>query len=129
MKSIVEVIKQLPDFIGADGKSETEIAKAESLLGVAFAKDYRQYLRDIGLACFDGHELTGIANISRVDVVTVTLEQREKAESVPKTWYVIEEINVDGIVIWQNEAGEVFRTSQNCSVIKIADSLLEYISW
>lgn len=48
----------MPDYVGSNGRTEEEIAKAEKKIGITFAKDYREYLKEIGLACFDGHELT-----------------------------------------------------------------------
>jgi hypothetical protein len=41
--------------------------------------------------------------------------------------YVVEQANIDGIVIWQSETGEVFQTMPNALPIKISDSLLEYL--
>ena len=127
MDGVIEVIKSFPDFIGANGKSEEEISKAELALGVSFAPDYREYLKEIGLACFNGHEMTGITNIARVDVEKVTKEQREQNTAVPSDWYVIEEANIDGIVIWQSTTGEVYQTLPDHSGVKIADNLRGYI--
>ena len=81
----------------------------------------------IGLASFDGHELTGLTNISRLDVVTVTKEQRAINTNIPESWYVVEETNIDGIIIWQNELGHMYQTSPSGIPQKIAHSLLEYI--
>lgn len=81
----------------------------------------------IGLACFDGHELTGLTNTSRLDVVSITKEQRAINKNIPIGWYVVEQANIDGIIIWQDETGHVYQTSPSSSPIKIANSLLEYI--
>ena len=64
--SFVEIIKMRPDYIGANGRTEAEIVEAENELGITFAGDYREYLREIGLACFDSHELTGLTNTVRL---------------------------------------------------------------
>ena len=64
MVNIVDVLKGMPDYIGANGRSEEEILHAEKALGISFAEDYREYLAKIGLACFDGHELTGLTSAS-----------------------------------------------------------------
>lgn len=127
MENIIDALKSIPDYIGSTGRTEEIILKAESSLGVAFAQDYRQYLGTIGLACFDGHEFTGLTNIARLDVVTVTKEQRAINANIPESWYVVEETNMDGIVIWQNELGQVYQTSSSGVPQKIASSLLEYI--
>lgn len=127
MENIADALRNIPNYIGSTGRTEEIILKAESSLGVVFAQDYRQYLSMIGLACFDGHEFTGLTDISRLDVVTVTKEQRVINSNIPTDWYVIEETNVDGIIIWQNKSGYVYRTFPTSLPVKIASSLLEYI--
>ena len=118
----------MPDFIGSNGRSKEEIELAETMLEVAFARDYRNYLEEIGLACFDGHELTGLTKTERLNVVTVTMEQRERFGKIASTWYVIEETNIYGIVIWQDTEGFVYETASNAKVKKVADSLSEYFT-
>lgn len=127
MNNFTDILKSMPDYIGSNGRSEVEIVNAEADLGVSFAKDYRKYLKEIGLACFDGHELTGLTNIERVDVVSVTKEQKCINEVVSSDWYVVEKANIDGIVIWQDADGPIYQTSYNSPSIKIADSLSQYI--
>jgi len=127
MNKIIEVIKNKEDYIGANGCSDEEIAKAEKVLKLKFAKDYKDYLTFIGLACFDGHELTGITKNSRLNVVDVTNKQRANIEEIPNDWYIVEELNYDGIIIWQNTNGEIFETQHNQIAGKIHNSLLEYI--
>lgn len=128
MENIVRTIRNMPDYIGSNGRNEDDISIAERQLGIKFAKDFRTYLSIIGLACFDGHEFTGICNSPRLNVVDVTICERENNPDVPKDWYVLEQANIDGIVIWQNQKGEVYQT-QPCREIKmIANSIVEYIS-
>lgn len=118
----------MPDYIGSTGRSEEEIEQAEIALGVSFAKDYREYLEEIGLACFDGHELTGLTNTARLNVIDVTKEYREQLGNNVSSWYVIEEVGMDGIIIWQSFDGIVYATTPNSKAVKIAESLLEYVS-
>ncbi len=128
MANIVDVLKGMPDYIGSNGRSEEEIVQAEKALGVSFAKDYRKYLEEIGLACFDGHELTGLTKTARLDVVSVTKEQREKFGKAISSCYVVEETNIYGIVIWQSSDGTVYEAIPNSKAKKIAKSLSKYIS-
>ena len=81
-----------------------------------------------GLACFDGHELTGLTTNARLDVVSVTKEQREWFGDVVSAWYVVEEANIDGIVIWQDSDGIVYAAAPYSDAVAIASSLSEYIS-
>lgn len=127
MSDIIEALKSAPDYIGGSGRTEDEIRKAEELIGVEFASDYRCYLKEIGLACLDGHELTGICKSIRLNVVDVTLSKRQHV-SEAYAWYVVEETGIDGIVIWQAPDGSVYETIPNSKHKKIANSLLEYIT-
>ena len=128
MENIITLIKSEPDYIGSNGRTNKEIKVAERELGCKFAKDYREYLKEIGLACFDGRELTGLTKNKRLDVVSVTKEQRNIFGENTKDWYVVEETNIDGIVIWQNTSGAVYKTIPNSEPYKIADSLSEYFA-
>ena len=78
MSDIIDILKNAPEYIGGNGRTDTEIETAEKQLGIKFSPDYRCYLKDIGLACFDGHELTGICKSARLNVVDVTLLQRQR---------------------------------------------------
>lgn len=128
MSRTIAMMKSFPDFIGSNGRDEQEIIQSEMTLGVSFAKDYREYLKEIGLACFDGCEFTGITDIERLDVVSVTKEQHEISDPDTKSLYVIEEVGIDGIVIWQDSNGIIYQTSYGTHCKKIADSILEYIN-
>ena len=116
----------MPGYIGSVGREESQILCAECALDVKFAADYRKYLREIGLACFDGVELTGLTKIARLDVVAVTKEKRSITAGTEK-WYVIEEANIDDIVIWQDTNGLVYQTDGTGRCRKIAESLAAYI--
>lgn len=126
MSDIIETLKNAPDYIGGAGRTDAEIESAEIQLGVEFAPDYRCYLKEIGLACFDGHELTGICKSARLNVVDVTTTQREVYPEAC-SWYVIEETNIDGIIIWQSSKGEIYQTSPVNKARKIFDSLTDYV--
>lgn len=127
MSNIIEALKNAPDYIGGTGRTEEEIRNAEELLGVKFAPDYRCYLKEIGLTCFDGHELTGICKPARLNVVDVTLSKRQHV-SEAYTWYVVEETGIDGIIIWQTPAGDIYQTAPNNQSRKVCNSLTEYIN-
>lgn len=126
--NIIELIKSLPDYIGSNGRSNSDISCAEKQLSTHFSQEYTQYLQQIGLVAFDGRELTGLCKDQRLNVVNVTIEERSRNQSVPATWYVIEQANMDGIVIWQSPKGEIYQTSPNSSYKKICNSLSDYLS-
>lgn len=126
MNDIIKTLKNAQDFIGGRGRSDKEIESAEKELGINFAPDYKTYLKEIGLACFDGHELTGICEDPRLDVVHVTKDQRENNPE-SRSLYVIEEANIDGIVIWQDFSGKIYMTEGNLEPKLIANSMTDYI--
>lgn len=126
MSDIIDILKNAPEYIGGNGRTDTEIETAEKQLGIKFSPDYRCYLKDIGLACFDGHELTGICKSARLNVVDVTLLQRQRVSDA-YSWYVVEETGIDGIVIWQAPTGDIFQTALGAKTRKISDSLAKYI--
>lgn len=126
MSDIIEIMKNAPEYIGGNGSTDTEIENAEKHLGVKFSPDYRCYLKDIGLACFDGHELTGICKSARLNVVDVTLLQRQRVSDA-YSWYVVEETGIDGRVIWQTPTGDIYQTAPGTKTRKVFGSLAEYI--
>ena len=50
MSDIIDILKNAPEYIGGNGRTDTEIETAEKQLGIKFSPDYRCYLKDIGLA-------------------------------------------------------------------------------
>lgn len=126
MSKIVDVIKNAPDFIGGAGVSEDEIRVAELALNIKFSNEYKIYLKEIGLASYDMHELTGICKQDRLDVIKVTKNARKNFPDLSDK-YVVEETGIDGIVIWQDSSGAIYQAIPNLPIEKIANSLADYI--
>jgi len=114
------------DLIVGKGATEEEIHQAEEMLGVKIAQDFKKCLISFGVFAFDGHEMTGITDNKRLSVVDVTKRQRVQNPEIPSDWYVIEEANMDGIVIWQNDRGTVFGTASGGPTMQIAGSLIDF---
>lgn len=125
--SIVELLNSQSDLIAFSPASQKDIKKAETMLNLKFAKEYKDYIATFGCAIFKGYELTGICDGKRLDVSRVTIDERQHNEFVPNDWYVVETLDIDGIVIWQNEKGEIYQTFPNGDIKKIHNSLCEYI--
>ena len=128
MTNIVNKLCALPAFCSLTGVSADQIADAEKALALRFADDYREYLLAFGIASSDGHELTGICNSKRLNVVEVTLSEKSITHGIPQDWYVLEETIIDGIVIWQNSIGEIFQTQPGREAIKLAESICGYLN-
>lgn len=128
MADFISTLSSLPDFHALAGASEEQIAQAERALSLRFADDYRQYVRAFGAVSAAGHELTGVCASRRLNVVEVTLSAKAAQLAIPQDWYVLEEANIDGIVIWQSGAGEVFQTQPGAEPVKLAASICEYLN-
>lgn len=127
MNDIISILNSKPMFRASKGATKEEITQAEKLLSLKFSKEYFHYLSTVGFGIYKGHELTGICKAKRLDVVNVTLEERTITSYIPADWYVVEQANIDGIVIWQNAKGEIYQTAPNAEPLKICDSLAEYV--
>lgn len=128
MPNLVKVIKNNADALWGNGVSKKAIDDAEQALQLKFAEEYEEYLLAVGVAAVDGSELTGISNSDRTDVVKVTMAKRKDFPDVPGNLYVVEDVNIDGIVIWQHENGNVFGCGFGIELHQIADSITEYLA-
>lgn len=127
MADVVRNLREKPGFFSRPGASEDQIQSAETLLGLTFAKEYREYASALGAATFESHELTGICASTRLNVVDVTEAERPKYPELPKDWYVLEQLNIDDVSIWQASSGEVYQLMPGAQPIKLSSSLSEYI--
>ncbi len=127
MKDIVELLKSKELLNEVKCISEDAICEAEDSLSLHFSEEYKKYVSELGFAVYDDHELTGICKAKRLNVVDVTKTEREITPDVPDDWYVIEQLNIEGIVIWQSSTGEIYQTAPNTKPKKICNSLSEYI--
>ena len=127
MNDIIKVINSKDGVIHGKETNENEIKQAELELGLRFADDYRNYIKQFGCMVIGSREITGISSQKNYNVVSTTKAQRNYNKNIPENSYVIEQLNIDGIIIWQSSNGEVFQTSPNTAPMKIADSLVEYI--
>lgn len=127
MSAFVNTLKKSDLFFSKPGVSDNQISGAQSTLGLEFAKEYKDYLREYAVVSVNGHEITGILPGTRFDVVEVTEEERGCSPDIPTGLYVVEQTNIDGIVIWQDDAGDVYQTTYGSKPEPIYASLDEYI--
>ena len=123
---IERILKEIKELYSGGPVSEARIQEAEEELGAKFAPDYRKYLEMYGCISFDGHEMTGITAVPRLNVVKATKENRVYEPAVPKDFYVIEETEMDGIIIWQSGEGKIYSTIPRHQPELLCDSLAEY---
>ncbi len=125
---IIKALKLKEDLFALQGATDAEIAAAEANMGLTFSDEYIQYLKEFGVASADGHEFTGIISESRLNVVEVTKYEKQKNSNIPSDMYVIEDLGIDKVFVWQNSKGEVFQTVGDSMPEKIADSMVGYLN-
>lgn len=122
--NFVKLLSQQTDLICGQGVTQIEIEDAETKLNLKFASEYREYLKACSSAIANGHELTGLCK--QMNVISVTIDEWEFNPKIPRTMYVVERADIDGIIIWQTEEGSVYLSQPGRDPIKIASSLVEY---
>ena len=128
MSDFNTVIANQKAFHSLKGVTGEAIKEAEGKLGVKFAKEYVDYLQTYGVASFFGHELTGICSSTRLNVVDVTIEERQYNNDIPSQLYVVEETNFDDVVVWQDATGTIYKSAPGEKIEKVGKSLAEYYS-
>lgn len=126
MANLFDVINNLENLRHLQPASQSDVETAERRLGITFASDYKQYTQKYGAIIAKGLELTGLNVPVRLNVVDVTLNER-KRENIPSSYYVIENLNIESILILQNGEGQI---AEYCDgkIKNIANSLIEYIT-
>ena len=127
MGIIVQTINSLPNLLTLKSAARTEITDAELQLRVNFAEEYKEYLSAFGAILADGIELSGITKAEHRNVVLMTKQEWELNSNVPHSMYVIENTRVDGIIVWQDASGTIYKTSPDLPPKQIAKSLNEYL--
>ncbi|MBE6061156.1 MAG: SMI1/KNR4 family protein [Clostridium sulfidigenes] len=127
MSKIIDVINDLSELLATGAADRTSIDDAEKELGLKFATEYKEYLGAFGSVIAEDVEITGIAKSKNRNVVAVTKREWELNPQVEHNMYVVENLAIDGIIIWQDETGNVFESMPNKQAKKVADSLADYI--
>lgn len=126
MDKLISRIEQLQGLRFAGGVSSEDISDAETLLNLTFAEDYKLYLSKFGQIEAEGIELSGLSNKRLTSVVVLTQDER-KMLSIPPKHYVIENVGIDGLIYSQDATGAIYQLLPNRPIVKVADSLLQYI--
>ena len=125
METIIDIINKLENLRHLQAASSADVEMAEKRLGIKFAPDYKQYVQTYGAIIARGLEFTGVSVPARLNVVDVTLYERER-ENIPESYYVIENLNIESILVLQNSEGHI---AEYCDgkMNNIANSLSEYL--
>ena len=126
MRSIIKKIEEKSKLYKTTGASEELIAEAERQLNLSFAEDYKEYLSLYGAISFGSTELTGLNIDGYANVVSVTLKEAQRNKNFPKGSIVLESTGIEGILILQQQDGEVYEW-QNGKKGASFQSLKEYL--
>lgn len=127
MSDFISKLKNAPGFVCLGPVNEKQVETAEKALNVKFAKEYTEYVKAYGAASFDKHLLTGVSDKNSLNVITITQAAREANPTIPDDMYVVEELHIDGILVWQNADGTVYISRPGTETRKEASSLQEYL--
>ncbi|MBP6874427.1 MAG: SMI1/KNR4 family protein, partial [Clostridia bacterium] len=97
----MDLAKKCQNFKTVGGKSDEDISKSETLLGVRFSRQCREYYSRYGYLSFFGSEIFGIFPDSKISVgnsVAFALRHREKFH-LPVSWIPIFDYD-DGYVAY-----------------------------
>lgn len=122
-----DILKASPDMLHLEPATEESVKLAEVKLDVSFSPEYRRYLLVLGTATAGTHEFTGICMSPRLNVVDVTLKERQKYNHECDLMYVVEQLHIDDMVIWQSQDGKVYQSMPGSHVVEIAPSLADYL--
>ena len=127
MSKIIDVINGLENLLPLKPASVEAVENVEIELALPLAEEYKEYLLKYGAILADDVELTGIAKSKNRDVVQVTQREWSANAKINHNLYVVENIGIDGIVIWQDGTGKIYESTPNHEAKQIAGSLAEYI--
>lgn len=121
------LFKSKAGFESGKPANNQQIAEAEAKLNLSFSKEYIDYLKLWGYVRFDGHVFTGINPFPGISVISVTNDAKINNPQIPDNYYAIEEVHIDGIIIWQDENGAIYESASGTQPQKIYNSFIEYI--
>ena len=127
MRNFVDQLSKSKSFHSGKGVTQDVIEAAEEELNLMFSDEYKKYVLMYGKASIYGHEFTGLGIKGPLNVVEATKYQRSKNPNIPGDYYIVEELHIDDMAIWQNRSGEVFQSYGDGTYEKMFDSLSDLI--
>lgn len=124
---ITETINGLKMLIKFEPAKDVDIKTIEYALSLKLSNEYKDYLKEFGAIIADGIELSGFCKSKSRNVVDLTKREWELHKDIPHEFYVVENLGIEGIVIWQNSEGKIFESAPNTEIRLIFNSLEEYI--
>ena len=126
-EDVIQAINELDHLCVLLPATLSAVSEAEQALGLRFAPDYKAYVLQFGAISACGIELTGVTTSRRLDVVSVTKQERARNSCIPLNMYVIENMATDGLLILQDASGAVYAAAPLGKPHKVFDSLTAYV--
>lgn len=129
MSDIISTIIKLPGMESHKPASEEVIKSVEEKLNLKFADDYREYLINFGAVRSEIIAISGITNDPEYGVLELTNKIRLFNTQIPTNFYVIEDVGVDGLVIWQDETGTIYQSLPTKAPMQLYNNLTDYLEY
>lgn len=127
MSELLNVIAKMNNLISLNPATSSDVKTIEDSLGVMLSDEYKEYLLQYGAILADDVELTGFAKSKTRNVISVTLQEWKLNDKVPHNMYVIENLGMDGIIIWQDSCGYIYETTPVSEPKMIYATLADYL--
>lgn len=127
MSKIIDVINGLENLLPLRSATTEAVENVERELALTLAEEYKEYLLKYGAIMADDVDLTGVAKSPNRDVVQVTRREWRANRKIPHDLYVVENVGIEGIIIWQDGSGKIYESSSGNSAKQIANNLAEYL--
>ena len=127
-EDVIQAINELDHLCVLLPATLSAVSEAEQALGLRFAPDYKAYVLQFCAISACGIELTGVTTSRRLDVVSVTKQERARNSCIPLNMYVIENMATDGLLILQDASGAVYAAAPLGKPHKVFDSLTAYVN-
>lgn len=127
MSKIIDVINGLENLLSLKQATIEDVDNIEIELALPLAEEYKEYLLKYGAIMADDVELTGVSKSKNRDVIQVTQREWAANNKIKRNLYVVENMGIEGIIIWQDSTGKIYESKPNQGAKQIADSLAAYL--
>ncbi len=122
------VLKTIPTLKDLKSRKdyEADISVIETALGTQLSEDYKAYILKYGVITAENIEITGACDSPRLNVVDVTLREREFSSGFPENCYVIAMPGPEGLLLIQTSSSDIFEYRNN-KIKKVYNNLSEFL--
>lgn len=99
--------------LSTGGVESSVIEQAEKELDFKMPTDYRELLMSYGALAIGSHEIAGLGVDGYLNVVTLTNQERLRADGGLDNYIVLENLATEGLLIVLDETGAVYEYRNN----------------